>query len=293
MQPLIFLSLCGKIFCMNVYYIVLKKFVAFIAALSLILGLSSCSVRKQEAPPEPTASTTSHVVSITFPEGSPVVLMATLLEENGVCSAADFLAEANNPLNLEEFSFEIPDAENRAFLLEGYLFPDTYEFYRNESASSAIKRFLKNTEKKLDESIRLRCAELGFTLDEVLTLASIIQEEAGVPAEMVKVSSVLHNRLNSRSYPRLQCDVSVFYLKEYVKPHVDEVRYGELSELYNTYNCDGLPEGPITNSGIDAVKAALYPENTDYYFFITDNDGVYHYAETWAEHVDNCNAAGI
>lgn len=278
---------------MNIYLNFPKKLTALISAVLLILSFSACNIKELVSVPQTTVSTTSNVVTVTFPEGSPVSHMAKLLEENGVCSAADFMAEANNPLNLEGFSFEIPNPENRAYLLEGYLFPDTYEFYRNESASSVIKRFLKNTEKKLGEDIRLRCDELGFTLDEVLTLASIIQEEAGDPAEMDKVSSVLHNRLNSRSFPKLQCDVSVFYLREYVKPYFDETRYSEFVELYNTYDCEGLPEGPITNSGIEAVKAALYPEETDYYFFITDNDGVYHYAETWAEHVDNCNAAGI
>ena len=242
---------------------------------------------------KPSASTASNVVTVMFPEGTSVSQMAQLLEQNGVCSASDFLAQANNPLNLEGFSFSIPNPEERAFLLEGYLFPDTYEFYKNESASSVIKRFLKNTESKLNAEIRAECDKLGFTLDEILTLASIIQEEAGNPAEMGKVSSVLHNRLQSKKYPRLQCDVATFYLRDYVKPYVDEARYEVLTELYNTYNCDGLPAGPITNSGIDAVKAALFPEKTDWYYFVTDSDGVYYYAETWSEHLENCEIAGL
>ncbi len=203
------------------------------------------------------------------------------------------MAEANNPLHLESFSFALANPDERSFLLEGYLFPDTYEFYRNESAASAIKRFLKNTKAKLTDEIAARCNELGYTVDEILTLASIIQEEAGDPAEMGKVSSVLHNRLNSSRFPRLQCDVATFYLRDYVKPYVDEIRYEELVELYNTYNCDGLPAGPITNSGIDAINAALYPEDTDYYFFVTDSEGAYLYAETWNEHQENCDVAGL
>lgn len=240
-----------------------------------------------------TALTTSNVVTVMFPEGSTVSQIAELLEQNGVCSAAEFMAEADNPLNLEGFSFSIPNPEERSFLLEGYLFPDTYEFYRNESASSAIKRFLKNTQSKLTAEIQSECDKLGFTLDEILTLASIIQEEAGNPSEMGKVSSVLHNRLQSKKYPRLQCDVATFYLRDYVKPYVDENRYEKLAELYNTYKCNGLPAGPITNSGIDAVKAALFPEKTDWYYFVTDSDGVYYYAETWSEHLENCDIAGL
>lgn len=258
----------------------------------MLSAVTGCSVGETKIP-ETTVSTTSNVVRVTFPEGSTVSQIALLLEENGVCAASEFMAEANNPLNLEGFGFEIPNPEERAFLLEGYLFPDTYDFYRNESASSAIKRFLKNSQAKLDEEIIAGCNELGFTLDEVLTLASIIQEEAGDPAEMGKVSSVLHNRLDSSSFPKLQCDVATFYLRDYVKPYVDETSYEELVELYNTYNCEGLPAGPITNSGIDAVRAALYPDETDYYFFVTDSEGAYLYAETWAEHVENCDIAGL
>lgn len=266
------------------------KTVAIILIFAALITLCSCKPSSQKSPENSTASNT---VKVMFPEGSTVSQIALLLEENKVCSASDFMAEADNPLNLEGFSFEIPNPDERSFLLEGYLFPDTYEFYKNESASSAIKRFLKNTESKLNSEIRAECEKLGFTLDEILTLASIIQEEAGNPDEMGKVSSVLHNRLQSKKYPRLQCDVATFYLRDYVKPYVDEARYEELTELYNTYNCEGLPAGPITNSGIDAVRAALFPEKTDWYYFVTDSDGVYYYAETWSEHLENCEIAGL
>ncbi|MBR3818850.1 MAG: endolytic transglycosylase MltG [Clostridia bacterium] len=266
------------------------KIVAVILVCVTLISLCGCKPTPHNSPDETTASNT---VTVMFPEGSTVSQIALLLEENGVCSASDFMAEADNPMNLEGFSFEIPNPDERSFLLEGYLFPDTYEFYKNESASSAIKRFLKNTELKLTEEIRTECDKLGFTLDEILALASIIQEEAGNPAEMGKVSSVLHNRLQSEKYPRLQCDVATFYLRDYVKPYVDEARYEELMALYNTYNCDGLPAGPITNSGIDAVKAALFPEKTDWYYFVTDSDGIYYYAETWSEHLENCETAGL
>lgn len=270
----------------------IKRIVLCMLVAVIMLSASACSVNSGIKPTQ-TESTTSNTVRITFPEGSTVTQIAKKLEENGVCSASDFISAANDPLNLEGFSFEIPNPDERAFLLEGYIFPDTYDFYRNESAQTAIKRFLKNSEVKFTDEILSRCEELGYTLDEILTLASIIQEEAGDPTEMYTVSSVLHNRLSSSRFPKLQCDVATFYLRDYVKPYVDEGKYAELIELYNTYNCEGLPAGPITNSGIDAVMAALYPEDTDYYYFITDGEGEYHYAETWAEHVANCDAAGL
>lgn len=271
-----------------------NKYLRLISVLLLCAMLTAFYGCKPKNPQnENSEPTTSNVVTVMFPEGTSVSQMALMLEENGVCSASDFMAEANNPLNLEGFSFSIPNPNERSFLLEGYLFPDTYEFYRNESASSAIKRFLKNAELKFTAEIRTECDKLGFTLDEILTLASIIQEEAGNPVEMDKVSSVLHNRLQSKRFPRLQCDVATFYLRDYVKPYVDEARYNTLVDLYNTYNCEGLPAGPITNPGIDAVKAALFPEESDWYYFITDGDGVYHYAETWSEHLENCETAGL
>lgn len=258
----------------------------------LIFSLTSCSLidKKEPVSAEPT---TSHTVRVTFPEGSSVSQIAQLLEENGVCSAKEFMAEVNNPLNTEGYDFTISNPEERAFLLEGYVFPDTYEFYRNESAAAALSRFLKNTASKLDEDIEARCDELGYTVDEILVIASIIQEEAGNPAEMGKVSSVIHNRLDSKRFPKLQCDVATFYLRDYVKPYVDEARYEELVELYNTYYCEGLPAGPITNAGMNAINAALYPDDTDYYYFVTDSDGNYLYAKTWSGHLNNCEAAGL
>lgn len=268
----------------------MKKIIALAAVVLVMFTFSACKAKKSDN--TPTEPTTSNVVRLTFPEGSTVAQIAQILGDSGVCSAEEFMAAANNPASLEGFSFNIPNPEERAFLLEGYVFPDTYEFYRSESAASALKRFLKNTEIKI-ANIENRCNELGYTVDEILTLASIIQEEAGDPAEMGKVSSVIHNRLNSRSFPKLQCDVATFYLRAYVKPYTDAERYNELVELYNTYECEGLPAGPITNVGMDAINAALYPEDTDYYYFITDRNGEYIYAETFSQHKENCRKAGL
>lgn len=232
-------------------------------------------------------------VRLTFPEGSTVAEFAKILEGGGVCTADEFLIQADNAALLTEYGFEIENPENRAFALEGYLFPDTYDFYVGEGAESAAKRFLENSQRKLDDGVKARCAELGYSLDDVLKIASIIQEEAGDPAEMGKVSSVIHNRLGSDSFPKLQCDAATFYMKDSVKPYVSEEEYELLFEAYSTYKCEGLPEGPITNCGIEAINAALYPEETDYYFFISDSENKYHYAETYEEHLEYCYEAGL
>lgn len=133
---------------------------------------------------------------------------------------------------------------------------------------------------------------LEYSIDEIITIASVIQKEAGLKAEMNKVSSVIHNRLND-SYNKLECDVTINYLTKYVIPYLesDTDRY---NEYYNTYKCNGLPAGAICNPGIEAINAALEPAETKYMFFVTDktDPSIYYYAETYKEHLQNCKTAG-
>lgn len=270
----------------------ISKLIAAASAAAILLSLAGCSIGGNTNE-EKTAATQAATVRVMFPEGSTVCQIAELLEKNGVCSAADFMALSNDAALASEYGIVIENPQNRAFLLEGYLYPDTYDFYVGESAEKAIRRFLKNAQSKFDDEFRAECEKAGMTVDEVITLASIIQEEAGDPAEMSKVSSVLHNRLNSKKFKSLQCDVTIFYLEGSVRPNVSEEKFDELRELYNTYKCKGLPEGPITNVGSEALNAALNPVESDWYYFVTDDAGEYHYAETWEEHQENCENAGL
>ncbi len=273
--------------------IIKKAFSIFLCA-ALCFCFASCGAGKiGDEELSASQSDDDLTVRITFPEGFTVAEIAARLEENGVCSAEDFMAEANNPDYLADYGIEIDEPGERAFLLEGYIFPDTYDFYKPEGASSVIKRFLRNFNSQISDDMKQRADSLGYSLDEILTIASIIQEEAGNPPEMPKVSAVLHNRLDSPSFSKLQCDACSFYLRNSVKPYVSEERYEALLQAYSTYNCVGLPEGPITNPGIDAINAALYPADSPYYFFVTDDNGVYYYAETFSEHQENCTLAGI
>jgi UPF0755 protein len=224
--------------------------------------------------------------------------MAEKLEENKVCSASEFIALTNNYEYIQTFGYnfteDITNPEDRAFYLEGYIFPDTYEFYKGESAERALRRFLDNTERKLTAQYRQRAEDLGYTLDEIITLASIVQEESYTHDSVKNVASVLHNRLDSPSFSRLQCDVTIHYMNDYVTD--SEYLTGDKSifaERYNTYKCEGLPVGPITNPGLAAIEAALYPAETDYYYFVTDSDWNYYYASTYAQHKVNCNKAGL
>lgn len=280
-----------------------RRFVILLAAV-LLLALFGCSKPQpyQEGgvsgtDTAPAATTADPTVRVTFPEGLTAVEIAQKLEDAGVCSAADFMAKVCDLAavqNAYPVLSSIKNASDRAFALEGYVFPDTYDFYRGEDAAAALSRFLGNMQRKWTDEMTARAAELGYTPDEILTIASIIQEEAGDPKEMDKVSSVLHNRLTSPDYGKLQCDVTIHYINERVtdSPYLtgDTARF---AELYNTYKCLGLPAGPICCPGMDAIQAALYPAQTDYFFFVTDADMNYYYAATWAEHQENCRICGI
>lgn len=279
----------------------MKKIAAILCLVLCLSILCACAVGNNPAEETSTTEITTTedpTVRVTFPEGFTAVQIAEKLEENGVCSAKDFLKLVTDDEYLSTLSYrfveEIESPGNRPFNLEGYIFPDTYDFYKGESAERALNRFLSNTEKKLTDELYARADELGYTMDEILSLAAIVQEEATTAEEMGKVSSVVHNRIVGAGYGKIQCDVTIHYINDYVtdSPYLsgDTEKY---KELYNTYKCVGLPEGAITNPGMDAIMAALYPEDTDYYFFVTDEDWNYYYAETYAEHKKNCAAVGL
>lgn len=262
----------------------------------MLLSMTACSQKEivDKTKDLLTPTTQKNTVTVTFPEGYTVTQIAKLLEENGVCSSESFLAAVNDASQLDyRFIKHIKNESKRVFSLEGYVFPDTYEFYLNESAEKALSRFLNNTEKKLTDEIYQRADKLGYSIDEIITIASVIQKEAGIKKEMNKVSSVLHNRLND-SYNKLECDVTINYLKKYVAPYLGEENTDKYDEYYNTYKRKGLPVGAICNPGVEAINAALEPADTKYMFFVTDKTDTekYYYAETYQEHLDNCKKAG-
>lgn len=237
-------------------------------------------------------------VRVMIPEGTSIVELAALLEQNGVCSANDFM-EACNTTELDE-SYDvlgaIEDRGQRYYHLEGYLFPDTYDFYQNDDISSVLMKLVNNANKKLmDEELQEQIANSGMSMDEVLTLASIIQMEAADADDMYLVSSVLHNRLeNGAQYDiyTLDCDSTMYYPYR-TKEQVPEDQRETFVSTYNTYNLGGLPAGPICNPGLDAVKAALNPESTNYYYFCHDAEGNAYYARTSSEHEQNLVKAGL
>lgn len=236
-------------------------------------------------------------VKITFPEGINVIEIANLFEKNGVCSAKDALSVMNS--NKFDTAFEIvkaiPNAKDRYYKLEGYLFPDTYDFYRDEDPDKAIQKLISNSNKKLTTDIRNKASAKKMTVDQLLTLASMIQAEAASKEDMYNISSIFHNRLASGTegdLQRLRSDATTYYpyrTKATVPSNIRET----YKSKYDTYTIKGLPAGPICSPGADAIDAALNPANTKYYYFCHSSSGKAFYARTLSEHNANRKKAGL
>ena len=175
---------------------------------------------------------------------------------------------------------------DKIYNLEGYLFPDTYDFYVGEDLDSLVGKFLSNFNKKFDESYYERCAELGLTVDEVITLASMIEAEGRTAEDFYNISSVFHNRLNqSGTFPFLNSDATTLYSFQGEKKRLDAGDNQTRNHPYNTYLYKGLPPGPICNPGDEAIHAALYPEKTNYkYFYTATSNGITYFSESESQH---------
>ncbi|WP_310604038.1 endolytic transglycosylase MltG [Anaerosporobacter sp.] len=230
----------------------------------------------------------SNIKKVTIPEGYSVAQTFELLVSKGVCAStkALFAAEKKDFSSFTCIASQL-SKENRCFTLEGYLYPDTYEFYGNSEPIDVLKKIVANADKKLTDAYYTRAEELGYSLDEILVIASIIEKETGKDSERASIASVLHNRLNAGM--KLQCDCSIHYIEKYVKPYIsgDVNRY---NSYYNTYKCKALPEGAIASPGKKAIQAALYPKETQYFYFCSDKDGGYHYFVTYEEQLAFLNS---
>ena len=229
------------------------------------------------------------VVTVTISEGMTIVQIAEKLEENKVCSKEDFYDALDDEYDFG-FLDRVPEDE-RFRRLEGYLFPDTYEFFVDMNPNNVVKKFLSNYHNRVDDEFLLSIRDLPNgvgELDNLMTLASIIQKEAASYEEMCRVSAVFHNRLDdSANYPFLQSDATNNYIKDSIRPFMT-VEKQDLYDAYDSYKCIGLPIGPICNPGLDAIRAAANPDpSIKGTFFVSDNAGTYYYASTMAEHEAN------
>jgi len=237
------------------------------------------------------------VVKVVFTEGMNILDIAKTMAENEVCTEKDFMTVLAEE-NFEEFEMikDLKNIDEKYYLLEGYLFPDTYQFYKNENPKTALSKLLRNCRDKL-EIVNQLLKNSGRSLEEVIVLASIIQREAANVNDMYMVSAVLHNRLErgaERDIFRLDCDSTIFYPYK-TQADVPESAGENYTSSYNTYEISGLPMGAICNPGMDAIKAALLPseEGSEYFYFCHSKDGVAYYAESAAQHQENLATAGL
>ena len=237
---------------------------------ALLNSLSSSSSNRKE-------------VEVTITEGMTVQQIFQLLEEEGVSTVEKLNDMAANHDYAFSFLQDIPLGDpNR---LEGYLFPDTYDFYMGEDARYVINKMLVNFDSRVNDDIRAQIEETGYSIREILTIASMIEKETD-GTDRANIASVIYNRLNNTSGGTngyLQIDATI----QYVLPEgeiVSEEDYQTVDSPYNTYLNRGLPPGPIANPGMESIMAALNPNSTNYYYYALGDDGVHHFFSSYSEH---------
>ena len=216
-------------------------------------------------------------VRVTIPEGYELEQIFALLESKGVC-AADELKQSADTYDFDyDFLQDVPMQENR---LEGYLFPDTYEFYVGETPVNALDKMLSNFDTRLTEAFRERAAELDMSIADVINIASLIEKEAAVDSERATIASVINNRLAEDDY--LQIDATIQYFLPVRKEYLTTADT-KIDNPYNTYMYKGLPPGPICSPGLASIKAALYPDDTNYYYYALNIEGTHNFFKTYAK----------
>ena len=221
-----------------------------------------------------------YVHTVVIPEGFTMFDIAQAVQDAGLGSRQEFLAVAQS--NTELISDLAPDAKS----LEGYLFPNTYEFTRTQSmkeiAAAMVRQF-----RQVAEQIGLTASAQGTHVQETVTMASIIEKETAVPEERSVVASVYDNRL-ARNIA-LQADPSVIYAELLNGNYAGALHHSDMQfqSAYNTYTHPGLPPGPIGNPGRSSLEAALHPAQTDYFYFVSDGNGHHRFSRSLEEHNQN------
>ena len=245
---------------------------------------------------------TRETTEVMIPEGYTCAQIFALLEENGVCTAEELENAAASYMFDYTFLQDLPYGDSNR--LEGYLFPDTYQFYIDDSPERVLSKFLDNFKWKftedlqeeietLNEKLRKKMTENGFTEEEIedgmmdlhkiVIVASLIERETGGDSESSNISSVIYNRLTSKIYPLLQIDASLRYgLNNWTEPLTETDLATDNPSTTSKY--PGLPAGPISNPGLNSIRAALYPRDTNYYFYVLTSTGFHHFSENYYEH---------
>ena len=229
-------------------------------------------------------------VRVTIPEGYTVAQTIHLLAEKGV-NTEEALLDAAATYKFD-YTF-IDNSTEDISRLEGYLFPDTYDFYVNEKPGSALNRLISNFNKKLDDDLLAAAEATGYSLQQIVTIASLIEKETD-GTDQGKIASVIYNRLEGPgdkggTYGMLQIDAALLYaLPDHTGAITNEDK--AVDSPYNLYKNAGLPPTAIANPGLAAIQAALEPETTDYYYYALGKDGRHHFSATLQEHNNFLNS---
>ncbi len=240
---------------------------------ALVLGMRSSA-----------GNMTAETVQVTIPEGYTVAQTIAVLAKNGVNTEAALTEAAQTA----DFDYDFIDNESEDISrLEGFLFPDTYEFYVNEKPQNALNRLIKNFNSKIDDELLALWQEKGYDLKEIVTVASLIERETD-GTDQTNIASVIYNRLDgpgdkAGTNGLLQIDASLLYG---LPGHEGAITQSDLETdtPYNLYLHKGLPPTPIANPGLAAINAALEPAETGYYFYALGKDNRHHYFSTLSEH---------
>ena len=227
-------------------------------------------------------------VDVTIPEGYSMQQIFELLESKNVNTVEKLMDAAAN--GDYDFEFLADKEKGDASRLEGYLFPDTYQFYSGGDPEAVIRKMLKNFDNKMTDELMAMVESSPYTLDEIITIASLIEKETDGNDEG-KISSVIRNRLKNSGETAgyLQIDASLLYaLGEHKETLSDADK--EVDSPYNLYKYKGLPPTPIANPGMSSIRSALYPDDTSYYFYALGDDGVHHFFRTYNEFVNFLNS---
>lgn len=225
----------------------------------------------------------TETVTVTIPEGYTLKQIAQLMEDSMVCSQKDFLETAATYPYKHDYLQDIPMEE---FRLEGFLFPDTYEFYKNDKPVNVINKMLNNFDVKYSDDIMEYAEATGYSMHEIITIASMVEREAVKETEQKTIAGVIVNRLkHSADFPFLNIDATVQYaLPEHKAALTSEDL--KIDSPYNTYIYKGLPKGPICNPGMGAILSAIQPEEHNYFYYVAtgEEDGSHVFTRTLDEH---------
>ncbi len=216
----------------------------------------------------------TYLHKVTIPEGYNLRQIAVVISGAGFGTEEDFIKKTTDPSFVSNQGIE---AES----LEGYIYPDTYYFPKDESIEDIVSATVDRLWAVFKPEWKERAKELGFSIHQIITLASIIEKETGDKHERELISSVFYNRLKKGM--RLETDPTVIYGIKNFNGNITR-KHLSAKTPYNTYQIEGLPPGPIASPGYDSIKASLYPAETRYLFFVSKNDGTHYFSANFKEH---------